>query len=231
MANPRTEEGPLARDNVRKDGRLNKEIVMKTKSAFSAVGLAHKVCLSAEGQGYTPELLNALAEHPDLFRQFRQVQLGRAFVTVPEHVIDCDAAPYVPEGLEVVEHRKGGKFKFDAKQVKRFLVKNQKRQNGFFGPGARGHDLRIELASKPVLNANVLDCLIANQYLIPEGYDWSGLCFWGTIYLEMKPDYSTEPLLCVRHLVWNDVRKVWTSSRYHLDELWFDDKPTALLKC
>ena len=51
---------------------------MATKSAFSIVGLAHKVCRTAEDQGYNPELLNALAEHPTLFGEFLKVQLGYA---------------------------------------------------------------------------------------------------------------------------------------------------------
>ena len=58
---------------------------MSAKSAFS-VGLAHKVCIAAENEGYTPELLNALAERPGLFRQLLQVQLGRAEVKMLERV-------------------------------------------------------------------------------------------------------------------------------------------------
>ena len=45
---------------------------MPAKSAFSAVDLAHKTCLAAEEQGYTLELMNALAEHPTLFRDMLQ---------------------------------------------------------------------------------------------------------------------------------------------------------------
>ena len=51
---------------------------MATKSEFSVVGLVHKVCLSAEKQGYTPDLLNALAEDPNLFTQLLEVQRGNA---------------------------------------------------------------------------------------------------------------------------------------------------------
>ena len=76
---------------------FNKEIVMTTKSAFSIVGLAHKVCLAAEVQGYTPELFNALAEHPDLFRQTLQLQLGHAEIVVVRHITAVNRAkPFNP---------------------------------------------------------------------------------------------------------------------------------------
>ena len=55
---------------------------MVTKSAFSVVGLAHKMCLAAERQGYTPDLLNTLAEHPTLLGDMLKVQLGCASIVV-----------------------------------------------------------------------------------------------------------------------------------------------------
>lgn len=85
-----------------------------TKSEFSVVGLAHKVCLAAEAQGYNPELLNALAEHPSLFRQLLEVQQGRAnivpFEKKPEPVLDTlirvsrSIRPVYPDWVVTVMH-------------------------------------------------------------------------------------------------------------------------------
>ena len=59
-----------------------------SKSAFSLLGLAHKLFLSAEAQGYTPKLINELAEHPDLFRQLLLLQLGYAELVPIKHLPD-----------------------------------------------------------------------------------------------------------------------------------------------
>lgn len=146
---------------------------MSVESAFPAVGLAHEVCLSAEGQGYTPELLNALAEH----------------------VIDLDAAPFNPwekDGGVVEEHQKGGQWKFDPTQVKFHLA-----------DGLQGHKLRKAPAGQPVWNANVLDYLLAHPELIPEDWektDENGnpryILFRGTVYRRRDGD------LIVRCLCW-----------------------------
>jgi len=198
MANLHTEESSLAHDNIRKDSRLNKEIVMTTKSAFSAVGLAHKVCLSAEAQGYTPELLNSLAEHPNLFQHLLQVQRGYASITTTEHIIDCDANPFVPDGWKVEEHQKGGQFKFDASLVQLFLAEGQQNGNAL-----EGIKLHKELAGKPVLNANVFDYLLAHKELIPKDWKDKYVFFWGTIYRD------SGGCLYVRYLYWNSEWRVW----------------------
>lgn len=191
---------------------------MTTKSAFSVVGLAHlahKVCLSAEAQGYTPELLNALVEHPNLFRQLLQVQCGYASIAVLEHVIDCDASPYVPDGWKVEEHQKGGQFKFDAAQVQLFLAEGQ--QNGKV---LEGNKLRKDLADKLVLNANVLDYLLANPHLIPEEWKGKYVFFWGTVYR------SSDGNLCVRYLGWFGGRWRWGGGWLGLD--WRGHGPAAV---
>ena len=42
-----------------------------------------------------------------------------------------------------------------------------------------GNALRKVLAGKPVLNANVLDYLLANSHLIPEEWKGKATFFWG----------------------------------------------------
>lgn len=188
---------------------------MTTKSAFSVVGLAHKVCLSAEEQGYTPEPLNSLAENSDLFRQLLQVQRGYAEMKLIKHVIDCDANPFVPDGWKVEEHQKGGQFVWDASKVQLYLSDGQKN-----GKVIEGNKLRKELAGKPVLNANVLDHLLANLHLIPE--EWKGklIFFWGTIYR------SSGGILYVRCLFWDGGRWGWRC--VWLDGDWSGHSPVAL---
>jgi hypothetical protein len=194
---------------------------MPTKSAFSIVGLAHKVCLAAEEQGYDPELLNALAENPTLLGQMLQVQRGFAEVKTIEHVIDLDADPFVPDGWKVEKHQKGGLFKWVAAQVQFCLSKRQKS-----GSSIGGNDLRTELEGKPVFNANLLDYLLANKHLIPESWkqDEQGrtryIFFWGTIYRRSDGDP------CVRCLFWRGGQ--WGWDRSWLVNNWFVGDPAAL---
>ncbi|MEK7611768.1 MAG: hypothetical protein AAB407_00230 [Patescibacteria group bacterium] len=194
---------------------------MPAKSAFSIVGLAHKVCLVAEGQGYTPELMNALAERPDLFKQLLQVQLGNAEIRIVDHVVDCDVDPMIPDGWKIEDHQKGGQWKWDPAKVNLFLSDPQKE-----GKTIRGTELRKQLQGQPVLNACVLDYLLAHPYLIPE--DWKQddkgrtryTFFWGTIYRHSNGN------LGVRYLYWDGGRWDW-SCRW-LDDGWDGQDPAAL---
>jgi hypothetical protein len=135
--------------------------------------------------------------------------------TLPSYdVIDCDASPFVPSGWKADEHHAGGQLKFAASPINLYLSATQKKG------GIEGNKLRKELASKPVLNANVLDYLLAHTELIPE--DWKGkyVFFWGTVYR-----YSDRNLY-VRCLCWFDGGWGWGSNL--LDGDWRDDFPAAL---
>lgn len=134
---------------------------------------------------------------------------------VPVNIIDCDANPFIPDGWKVEEHRYGGPFKWDTAQVQLFLAEGQ--QNGKTMDGNR---LRKDLAGKPVLNANVLDYLLANPHLIPEEWKGKTIFFWGTVYRD------SDGYLCVRCLRWNGDRWDWD---YHwLGYGWLDDNLAAL---
>ncbi len=190
---------------------------MATKSAFSIVGLAHKLCLSAEALGYTPELLNTLAEHPTLLGDLLQVQLGYAEVKMLEHPIDCDADPFLPSGWKVEEHQKGGQVQFNASKVELWLANSQKD-----GKIIGGVKLRKELAHKPVLNANVLDYLLAHPHLIPEEWKRESIFFWGTIYRDSDGN------LYVRCLYWRGGRWDWDYDWLESD--WNGVHPAALAR-
>ena len=109
-----------------------------------------------------------------------------------EHIIDCDADPFVPDGWSVEEHQKGGAFLWNSASVALHLDKGQEK-----GKWIEGNKLRKALAKKPVLNANVLDHLLANPHLIPEEWKGKAVFFWGTIFRRRDGD------LYVRALFWN----------------------------
>ena len=128
------------------------------------------------------------------------------------HIIDCDAAPFCHHGWGIEEHRKDGQIVWDATRVQLHCSGEQK------GGRIKGHALREELKNRPVLNANVLDYLLKNPYLIPD--DWKGkrVFFWGTIYR------NPEGFLYVRSLCWKDGKMdgYWRWGYYHLN--WKDGK-------
>ena len=138
-----------------------------------------------------------------------------------KHIIDCNADPYIPDNWKVdnwkvEEHRKGGQIEFDIQRIELYLSQNQKDKNS-----EEGHDLQKTLAGKPVLNANVLDYLLANQYLIPEEWKDKYVYFWGTIFCDSDGD------LCVRFL--SRSRDEWYWNITYLDIDWGDNFPAALL--
>ena len=189
------------------------------------VGLAAKLKVAFARNDWTEQLIDAACEG-DKLGQFRQVLLGHAVITQVEHVIDCDANPFNPwvsDGFTIEEHQKGGQWKFDPKQVEFFLSSGQKD-----GKVLEGNKLRKELEGKKVMNANVLDYLLANPKAIPD--DWKQdekgntryIFFWGTIYRD------SDGGLYVRYLCWRDGQ--WRWSLYWLGNVWRSNDPALLAK-
>ena len=112
-------------------------------------------------------------------------------------IIDCDKDPFCPEGWTVEEHKKGGKLEWNPKNISLYLSENQR--NGLI----KGNELHKELKDKPILNANVLDYLLAHPELIPEEWKGKYVFFWGTIYRDSVSD------LDVRCLCWGGGRWYW----------------------
>ncbi|MGE5541321.1 MAG: hypothetical protein ACM3TU_03520 [Bacillota bacterium] len=163
------------------------------------VGQANELKLAFRRADFSNDDIKRLCEG-NVLADVRSVLRGHASITVVEHAIDCDADPFNPwekDGWTVEEHQKGGTFKWDASQVELYLASGQK--NGKY---IEGNKLRKELSDKsvPVLNANVLDYLLANPHLIPEEWKRDGqgrrraVFFWGTIYRRC------DGILCVRCL-------------------------------
>ena len=194
---------------------------MPAKSAFSVLGLAHKMCLAAEEQGYTPELINTLAEHPTLLRDMLQVQLGLAEITYPEHIINCAADPFVPKGWSIapeseqISSRVRGSFRWNPAEVQLYFSNHQREDRVI-----KGDKLRKELEDKPVLDADVLDYLLAHPHLIPEEWKGKFVFFWGTIYRDRRGSP------CVRCLYWYVGGWLW--SYYWLGFDWDGFGPASL---
>jgi hypothetical protein len=137
-------------------------------------------------------------------------------------ILISDADPFVPKGWKIEEHKKSGQLEWDPAKVQLYLSPNQKD-----GKWIEGNKLRQELADKPVLNANVLDYLLAHPQLIPEEWkeDDNGniryIFFWGTTYRDSAGD------LCVRCLCFHVGQ--WHWGCHWLDYDWDDSYPAALL--
>ena len=144
----------------------------------------------------------------------RRFLAGNSEVVIKDHVIDCDANPFTPDGWKVEEHQKGGQFKMDVSRVELWLADGQKK--GYI----EGNKLRKEIAKKTPFNANVLDYLLAHPELIPEEWKGKYVFFWGTIYRDSDGN------LYVRYLYWHDDRWYWNNNSLY--NVWHDDNPAAL---
>ncbi len=106
-------------------------------------------------------------------------------------IVDCDANPKIPSGLYLTgdgtEHRPmgaitlvkrdDGKLYANGKEVVRYLSKKQRDGNYI-----QGHKLCKELRDVQVLNACIMDALLANPKLIPNEWKNGYTYFWGTIF-------------------------------------------------
>ena len=171
-------------------------------STTYSIGAMNQLGDALENAGFSTEDVTKLKQFSNL-KGFKDVLNGKAEISYPEHLIDCDSAPFIPNGWSVEEHKKGGFFKFDPAKISLYLSKKQKK--GSIG----GHDLRKELSDKPVMNANVLDYLLAHPELIPEEWKGKYIFFWGTIYRRSVGS------LCVRFLYWHGSKWYWSC-------LWLD---------
>lgn len=180
----------------------------------------HEVVVTGRKAGYEAQDWGKLAHDEAMLRQVLAVVRGQAEIKPFEHVINCDAAPFIPDGFTVEEHKKGGQWKFDPKAVAFYLSKQQKGDKYI-----EGNKFRKELEGKPVLNANVLDYLLKYPHLLPEEwkkderYNTRYIFFWGTLYRNRVGS------LCVRYLYWDGGR--WYSLYYWLVSNWLAYYPAA----
>lgn len=161
------------------------------------VSQAHELKMAFRRAGWTNAQIKTLSEGNILADVLRVIK-RQSKITCLEHLIDCDADPFIPSGWSVEEHKKGGLLKFDPDKISLHLSKKQKK--GIIG----GHDLRKELSDKPIMNANVLDYLLAHPELIPEEFKGKNIFFWGTIYRHSDRSRG------VRCLCWDGSQWGWS---------------------
>ncbi len=183
--------------------------------------LMHELGVTLCKAGWGLQEFTTLARSEERCRQALTILRGQIEVKVIDHIIDLDAKPFIPERWRVrkIVQLRGsviGQFKYDPTKVKLHLSKNQQD-----GRVIKGRELRKELETQPVLNANLLDFYLDHPDLIPE--EWKGklVFFWGTIY--------RNPLghLCIRCLYWDGGR--WIGYYRLLVNDWYSNHPAALL--
>ena len=182
-------------------------------STTYSIGAMNQLGDALENAGFSTEDVTKLKQFSNL-KGFKDVLNGKAEISYPENLIDCDVNPFIPDGWSVEEHKKGGMFKFNPEKISLYLSKKQKKGS------IEGNNLRKELASQPVLNANVLDYLLAHPELIPEEWKGKYIFFWGTIYR------LSDGSLFVRYLRWHGSGWYW--NYYWLDGGFFYGFPAAL---
>ncbi|MCI0563243.1 MAG: hypothetical protein MN733_32600 [Nitrososphaera sp.] len=118
------------------------------------------------------------------------LQNGCRVQVIGEHIIDCDATPFVPDGLTIEEHKKGGQIWWNPANFKPWLHPEQES-----GEVIAGHALREWGKEKPLYNACVLDYWLAHTEVIPLECKGKWTYFWGTIY---RDSYGNLYIRCLR---------------------------------
>ena len=165
-----------------------------------------------------------IREAPRVAREFVKFVENGGQAGVVKYIINLLVAPFPEEwnesdGWKIDEHDVGtGELEWDPSKVNLYLSTEQSD-----GKSMTGHDLRKEIKDKkiPVLNACVLEFLLAHPFLIPESWKMPGyIFFWGTIYRLSGGD------LYVRCLCSRDDR--WHWSHRWLGNDWIDCNLAAL---
>jgi hypothetical protein len=162
---------------------------------------AGELFFAFEKNGWTLADVSDLSKD-DLLQRVLQVVRGEAIIKITQHRINLVADPFIPPKWSVGTHQKleGKKniyLKWDSSKVALYLDPLQESEKSFDGVA-----LHKKLNRKPVLNANVLDYLLAHPELIPENWKGKHVFFWGTIY-----SYYGHAL--VRYLYWHGSAWKW----------------------
>lgn len=185
------------------------------------VGQANEIKLAARRGGYTNADLKRLSEG-DVMARILPVIRGHAEIKMCEHLINCDAGPFIPNGWSVLpdneqlRNRVRGSLKWDLAKTKLHLDKGQEGSKVLVG-----YALCEALKAERVLPANALDYFLAHPELIPEEWKDKAVFFWGTIYRDSDGD------LYVRYLCWDGEQ--WDWGYDWLDGGWRDRGPALVL--
>lgn len=133
---------------------------------------------------------------------------GQIEIVVSKHRIECGVLPSIPQGFGIIEHRIAAPIEWNIETVHLHLHHD--------------HETILSVYNKrrsTVLNAAVLDYLLAHQAIIPEFWKRDGyIYFWGTIYQQN----STPGSMFVKQLHWRSEgfggQGKWISSLDRVDE-------------
>lgn len=152
---------------------------MKYDGSVLTVWQAYELDRALRSAGYSDEDIELLSSRK-LLSQVRQILIGHATIDEQEHIIDCDVLPWIPfDQWEVEVHQKGGQLKWEIEQHAHSLQRFEKMECAEFNR---------EFFGKPVLNANVLDYLLARTHLIPEEWKGRRVLFLGTRYRDLREE-------------------------------------------
>jgi hypothetical protein len=174
------------------------------------VGIEIMGWLAEDGKKYLEEACHMLATRFHL--RSREIDLNVLPRIPSTHAFNPQIEQHKPCGRVMVEKRDDGLY-LDGIKVVLYRAERQLGQREDF---LFGHQLRIELEGKPVLNACLLDFLLDNQEFIPD--DWKSnavgdtwdehiiyVNFWGTVY--KRADLGEPVATFVRSLCWH--RGAW----------------------
>lgn len=158
-----------------------------------------------------------------------QILRGNAKVVIVRHIVNSTINPaknMESYDWEIEKHNGEGEFELDPSRLKLYVSEEQR--NGKY---ITGSNLRKELEGNKdlvLMNACVLDYLLAHPDIIPESWKTDGkgeapcICFWGTIYLRSGGD------LVVQYLRWCGAG--WYRSYHYVSHThWSSRHPAAIL--
>ncbi|MBI2475565.1 hypothetical protein HYV69_04055 [Candidatus Uhrbacteria bacterium] len=176
------------------------------------VGSANELKMAFRRAGFTPEDVKKLGEG-DFAATILPVLRGTAVVQIVKHIVNlsgnCMPEVWKKDKWKIEKHVGSGMLELDPSNLRLYFSPNQLDGNAVVGNNLRAD---LEDSKVPVLNACVLDHLLAHPELIPKDWkvDENGntrqIYFWGTIYRRLDGS------LFVRCLYWHDGAWRWRCS-------------------
>ncbi len=194
---------------------LTKQFTMAKPNEFANT-LMSELIITAAKAGWEPRHFSDLAKSEEKMKLVLGLIRGTHEIKSVEGMIDCDALPMIPSNWNIKKHQKCGVIKFDISKIELYFLK------GYKNVITENNDLLVELKGKKLMNANVLDYLLANPKYIPE--EWRKLkrvFFLGTVY-------GVGDYLGFRYIEWRGGRWCWNIE--WPKEIFFSEDPIALFK-
>jgi len=79
-------------------------------SSLHSIEAMNQLADALDAAGFTTDDVTKMRQYKELAK-IKQILLGHAEIKMIEHLIDCDANPFVSNGLEVSDHKRCGQFK------------------------------------------------------------------------------------------------------------------------